>query len=341
MFRWNFTITEDRYENNKHLLSKLCAMGYMALDFKDSNVTRAVVAMDGKQGTGSDSNGRCGKSLIGVAMQQVIPTAYINGKKKDLEGDQFLWNDIVDKTQLVFMDDVLRGFNIESQFANITGEWQVNYKGGGRRTFPFSSSPKMYISTNFTLKGKGDSFRARQWLLGFSDYYNATHSPKDDFKILFFNEWENDQWELFWNLMAQCVYLYMNFGVVEAPEERLMQRIDMNIMGDKFIEWAEEYFESDEEPRLNKRISRKVLIDSYEKVLSSKEIGFLTPQVFRDKILAFCRWKGYTLNPQKYNPATGEPLYFDKDGKANVTDKSGGLEYYTIGVPDKKDNFEF
>ena len=324
---------EDRQENIKHLLSKLCAMGYMAVDFKDPNVTRAVVAMDGKQGAGTDSNGRCGKSLIGVAMQQVIPTVYINGKKKDLDGDQFLWNDIVDKTQLVFMDDVLKGFNFETQFANITGEWQVNYKGGGRRTFPFSSSPKMYISTNFTLRGDGDSFRARQWLLGFSDYYNAKHSPKDDFKILFFNEWENDQWELFWNLMAQCVYLYMNFGVVEAPEERLMQRIDMNIMGEKFIEWAEVYFESETELRLNKRIARKDMEDSFKAELTTKEVQFLcsSPQAFRKRIDAFCRWKGYTLNPHKYNATTGEPLYVDKEGRPNVTDKSGGVEYYTIG----------
>lgn len=326
-----FIADEERQENTNHLLSKLCAIGYMALDFKDPNVIKAVVGMDGKQGTGMDSNGRCGKSLIGVAMQQVVPTAYINGKKKDLDGDQFIWNDIVDKTQLVFMDDVLKGFNLESQFANLSGSWQVNYKGGGRRTFPFSGSPKMYISTNFTLRGTGDSFRARQWLLGFSDYYNANHQPKDDFKILFFNEWENDQWELFWNLMAQCVYLYMNFGVVEAPEERLMQRIDMNIMGDKFIEWAEAYFENEDEPRLNKRISRRDMEISHKGELSSKEIQFLTPQLFREKILAFCRWKGYTLNPQKYNPKTGDPLHLDKDGSPNVTDKSGGVEYYTIG----------
>jgi len=336
-----FISDEELQENNKHLISKLCAMGYMALDFKDPNVIKAVVGMDGKQGTGMDSNGRCGKSLVGMAMQHVIPTAYINGKKKDLENDQFLWNDIVDETQLVFMDDVLKGFNFESQFANLSGSWQVNYKGGGRRTFPFSSSPKMYISTNFTLRGNGDSFRARQWLLGFSDYYNASHQPKDDFKILFFNEWESDQWELFWNLIAQCIHLYMNFGVVEAPADRLLQRIDMNIMGEKFIEWAESYFENEEEGRLDKRISRKEMHTSYKLELSSKEIQFFTPQIFREKILAFCRWKGYTLNPHKYNSETGEPLHLDKEGNPDVLDKSGGLEYYTIGYLSKKDKYEF
>ncbi|MDR1436594.1 MAG: DNA primase, partial [Candidatus Symbiothrix sp.] len=252
-----FISDEDRQENVRHLLSKLCAIGYMAMEFKDPNVIKAVVGMDGKQGTGSDSNGRCGKSLIGVAMEHVMPVAYINGKKKDIETDQFIWNDVAEKTRLVFMDDVSKGFNLESQFANLSGSWQVNYKGGGRRTFPFSTSPKMYISTNFTLRGNGDSFRARQWLLGFSDYYNARHQPKDDFGILFFNEWENDQWERFCNLIACCVHLYMNFGVMEAPEDRLMQRIDMNIMGERFIDWAEAYFENEDDLRINRRIPRR------------------------------------------------------------------------------------
>jgi hypothetical protein len=301
------------------------------MEFKDPNVIKAVVGMDGKQGTGTDSNGRCGKSLIGFAMEHVMPTAYINGKKRDLETDQFLWNDIVEKTRLVFMDDVSKGFNLESQFANLSGSWQVNYKGGGRRTFPFSVSPKMYISTNFTLRGNGDSFRARQWLLGFSDFYNAKHQPKDDFGILFFNEWESDQWELFWNLIACCVHLYMNFGVVEAPEERLIQRIDMNIMGERFIDWAEDYFENEDDLRLNRRIPRRDMEASYKMELTQKDLQFFTPQLFRDKLQAFCRWKGYRLNPQKYHPKTGEPLYLDKEGNPNTVDKSHGVEYYTVG----------
>jgi hypothetical protein len=326
-----FITGEERQENVRHLLSKLCAIGYMAMEFKDPNVIKAVVGMDGKQGAGTDSNGRCGKSLVGVAMEHVMPVAYINGKKKDLETDQFIWTEVVEKTRLVFMDDVSKGFNLESQFANLSGSWQVNYKGGGRRTFSFSVSPKMYISTNFTLRGNGDSFRARQWLLGFSDYYNARHQPKDDFGVLFFNEWENDQWTLFWNLIACCVHLYMNYGVMEAPEERLMQRIDMNIMGERFIDWAEAWFENEDDLRLNRRIPRRDMEASYKTELTQRDLQYFTPQLFRDKLLAFCRWKGYRLNPQKFHPKTGEALYLDKDGNPNTRDMSHGVEYYTVG----------
>lgn len=37
------------FENNLHLLSKMCAIGYMLMECKDANVTRAVIGMDGKQ----------------------------------------------------------------------------------------------------------------------------------------------------------------------------------------------------------------------------------------------------------------------------------------------------
>jgi hypothetical protein len=334
---------EDVQENNTHLLSKLCAFGYLLLDFKDPNTAKAVVGMDGKQSEVGESNGRSGKSLFGEAMRQIKSSAYINGKKSDIETDTFIWNDIIEKTQFVFIDDVRPRFNFESQFANITGDWAVNYKGGGRATFPFSMSPKEYISTNHALNGDGSSFKARQWLLAFSDFYNDTHQPKDDFGLLFFTEWEFEQWNLFYNLCALCVQLYLTFGVVEAPGERLAQRIIRQKMGENFLAWAEEYYSAGENTKLNARIPRKEIYDKYLQEFPN-ERKFTSSQKFKDKLHAYCTWKGYTFNPQRYDSVTGLPLYFDKDGNSNIDDKSGGVEYFTIGTADfnkKPAEFDF
>ncbi len=122
-------------ENNRHLLSKLCAIGFMCMEYKDVSVNRAVIGMDGKQSEVGASNGRSGKSLIGVLMKNIEPTAYLNGKRRDLLEDQFVWNDVDEKTKLVFIDDVLINFNFERLFPNLTGDWTVNYKGGRRITF--------------------------------------------------------------------------------------------------------------------------------------------------------------------------------------------------------------
>ena len=72
------------FENNLHLLSKMCAIGYMLMECKDANVTRAVIGMDGKQSEVGDSNGRSGKSLVGELMRQVVDTVYISGKRTDI-----------------------------------------------------------------------------------------------------------------------------------------------------------------------------------------------------------------------------------------------------------------
>lgn len=322
-------------ENRQHLLSKLCAIGYMLMECKDPGNARAVLGMDGKQSEVGDSNGRSGKSLIGEALRVVLPTAYIPGKRRDLLDDNFLWNDVVENTKIVFFDDVLINFNFEFLFPNITGDWTVNYKGGRRITYPFAESPKIYIATNHAVKGSGSSFRDRQWLLAFSDFYNADHKPVHDFGCLFFSEWDYYQWNLFWNLMANCIQLYLKFGVVEAPGERLEQRKLRQEITEGFISWADEYF-SDPEHR-NARIPKKLMQDSYLEY-DPMQRRFFSPTEFKKRFIKYCEWGGYVFNPQMYDPVTGKPYKFDKDGKPVVDDKSGGIEYFTLGCKDDSCN---
>lgn len=315
-------------ENKVNLLSKLCAIGYMMMECKNASVTKAVIGMDGKQSEVGESNGRSGKSLLGELFRAVSSIAYINGKQKDMFSDSFLWNDIVEKTKIVFIDDVLQGFKFESLFPFLTGDWSVNYKGGKRMTFPFTKSPKIYIATNHSINGSGTSFSDRQWLLAFSDFYNSSHKPKDDFGCDFFRDWDFDQWNLCWNLLADCVQLYLRYGVVEAPGERLEARILRQEITEGFIAWADEYFSSDE--NRNRRIPRKTLSDLYFEY-DPLQRKYVSPTEFKKRFVKFCQWKGYTFNPSKYDPVTGLPNSLDKDGRAILDDKSGGVEYFTVG----------
>jgi len=320
--------SEELQENVEHLLAKLCAIGYMLMDYKDANTAKAVVGMDGKQSEVGASNGRSGKSIIGVALTRVSPTVYINGKKSDISTDQFVWDEITEKTKTVFIDDVRPGFDFESQFANITGDWSVNYKGGRRCTYPFASSPKLYITTNHALNGEGSSFKDRQYLIAFSDFYNDEHKPVHDFGQLFFDEWDFEQWNPFWNLLAICVQLYLTYGVVESPGERLEQRILRQTMGENFIMWAEEYFSN--EQKRNIRLNRRDLYDSFTDSFPNDR-KWTTPTLFKKKIKKYCEWRNYIFNPQKYDVNTGLPMCYDADGKPDFDDKSGGVEYFTIG----------
>lgn len=325
---------QELSENRGHLISKLCAIGYMLLSAKDRSVSKAVVAMDGKQSEVGRSNGRSGKSLIGEMFRQVTPSIYINGKHKDIEGDNFLWDELNVKTKTVFIDDVRTNFPFEFLFANITGDWSVNYKGNRRATFPFVSSPKLYITTNHALNGEGSSFTDRQWKIAFSDFYNDTHKPVDDFGALFFDEWDFEQWNLLWNLLAECVQLYFIYGVVQAPMERIEMRELRQMLGESFILWADEYFSDPE--RMGNRIPRRDMQEAYF-TSSPEQRKWVSPTSFKSKIKKYSEFRDYKFNPHKYDPVTGLCMFLDKDGNPNDDDKTGGTEYFTIGYAKEDD----
>ena len=319
---------EEMEENRAHLISKLCGIGYMMMSAKDRSVSRALVAMDGKQSEVGLSNGRSGKSIIGEMFKQVLPAISINGKYKDIDADNFLWDEMTVKTKIVFIDDVRTNFPFEFLFANITGDWSVNYKGNRRATFPFHRSPKIYITTNHALNGEGSSYNDRQWKIAFSDYYNDSHKPVDDFGVLFFDDWDFEQWNLLWNLLAECVQLYLQFGVVQAPSERIENRQLRQSMGEDFLAWAEEYFSSTE--KLNVRIPRKEIYDNFIEY-APEQRRYTGATIFKKKIQKYCHWKGLIFNPHKFDPSTGDPMFFDKDGRPDYDDKSGGIEYFMLG----------
>ena len=323
---------DEKKENAAHLISKLCSIGYMLMTAKDRSVSRAVVAMDGKQSEVGLSNGRSGKSILGEMFKHVLPTISINGKYKDIDGDNFLWDEMTVKTKIVFIDDVRTNFPFEFLFANITGDWSVNYKGGRRATFPFHRSPKIYITTNHALNGEGSSFHDRQWKIAFSDFYNDSHKPIDDFGVLFFDEWDFDQWNLLWNLLAECVQLYLRFGVVQAPSDRIEQRQLRQFMGENFLSWADEYFS--DENRRNERLARREIYENFIEYAPDQR-KFTTPSNFKVKIRKYCEWKGYLFNPHKYDVKTGLCMFFDADGRPDDSDKTNGVEYFMIGDADK------
>lgn len=329
------TITDEEIQENKtHFVSKICAIGYMVMSSKDKSIAKSLVAMDGKQSEVGQSNGRSGKSLLGELFREVMPSVYINGKYKDIESDPFIWEEVDEKTKCVFIDDVRVNFNIEFIFPNIANNWNINKKGIGRYTIPFADSPKLYITTNHGLNGEGSSFSDRQWRIAFSDYYNDKHKPVDDFGVLFFDEWDFEQWNLTWNLLAECVQFYLRFGVVEAPGERIQQRQLRQAMGESFIAWADEYFSDPD--KLNVQIRRKDMSDSYGDY-APEQRKYTTANAFKQKLRKYCEWKGLLFNPHMYDVVSGLCMKVDKDGRPDDTDKSGGVEYFMVGHPD---NFE-
>jgi len=338
---------DEMADINTHLLSKLTALGYMVHSYRDPAVAKAIIAMDGQLAEVGDSNGRSGKSLLGSAMEWIIPTVYIGAKAKKLTDDQFLFEEVTEKTECVFLDDVRANLDFEFFFPAITGKMKVNAKGVGRWTIPREKTPKFFISTNHAINGDSSSFRDRQFCIAFSDYYNDTHKPVDDFGVLFFEEWDEKQWNLFYNLVATSLQLYFQYGLVEAPGRDLELRRLRQQMGEDFLTWAEEFYSEnteeretedqpfDDESNLDKRMPRQ---DLYSDFINKhpRASRFVSPTRFGKSVKWYCKYKGFHFNPDRPNRKGQNIADFlrenPKSSFIGTADKAGGVEYFTVSA---------
>lgn len=328
---------EEKAETDLHMVSKMTAIGYLLHKYRDKSCEKAVIAMDGKLSEVGESNGRTGKSILGFALGHVIPQVYIGAKSKDLENDPFLWEEVTEKTDNIFLDDVRANIDFEFFFPIITGRLTVNSKGLRHFTLPDRDTPKLYITTNHAINGNSSSFKDRQALIAFSDYYNEDYKPVDEFGINFFEEWDEKQWNLFYNFMADCLRVYFlaadqgwgynRSGLVQPPTDRLDMRRLRQFIGEDFLTWAGEYFNvadpdqinSIECRNMNGPIPRAELYNDFlEK--SPTQRKYMNPYKFKKKIHSWCQYYGAQFNPQ----------CVDKFGKPGQDDKRGGIEYFTI-----------
>lgn len=342
---------QELFLNARHLVNKLTLIGYLLHDCKNDNERKAVILMDGKMSEVGASNGRSGKSLIGKAIDQVIPQVYVDGKDKKIDDDQFRYHEVTEKTKNLFFDDVRVNFDFESLFSVITGKMTVNQKSGLRFTLQENVVPKILVTTNHALNGEGSSFRDRQAFGVCSDYYNDDWKPVNDFGVTFWSEWESDQYNLFYNCMATCLVIYFRSlqnrwsgsprqGIVSPPDDDVQRRKYRQIMGENFFSWAEAFFDYDEKlhsGNLNQRHERKELYDAFLEY-APQERKFTTATRFREKILAYCRYKAYHFNPSKPNKYGVSFLDYRTEKPENIfigeMDKSGGREYFTVANND-------
>lgn len=334
-FTWRKEAPEPQelLDNAQHLVAKLSAFGYLCVAAKDKSVSKAVIGMDGKQSDLGVSNGRSGKSLFGEALKVVTTTRHYNGKEfSGRMNNAFIWDGIDEKTNIVFIDDAMRDFDFELLFSLITGDWPINAKGQRPFILPFQKSPKIYLTTNHSISGDGSSFVDRQWLLAFSDYYNDTHKPTDDFGNLFFDEWDDEQFELFWNFVAQCIQIYFRFGYVPVPDERLVIRKLQQDIGDEYILWADEYFSAPE--HVNHELRRQEIYDSLLEYVGPSRRAYYSPKTFKQKLIKYCRYRDYIFNPEFFDPVCGKYVKLDKDGRPVFDNKRNGIEYFTVGNSD-------
>jgi len=327
---------DERMENQQHLLAKMTALGHLMHGYRDENNEYAIISMEGNMVEGGRSEGGTGKSLLGKAIEKVVPVEFINGKKDNLMQDQFLFGNVTDSTAVVIIDDVRQDFDLEHFFPQITGHFYVRPLGKQGYTLKPEDSPKLYITTNFAPNERGRSYTRRRRLVAFSDFFNDNREPSDYYGHLLFTDWDHRQWNLFYNLMANCLQLYfIAGGVIEAPYERLEKRMLRQDIGETFIQWADDFFIAptlgasgrNMNVKLEKNDLYKEGNSSFLKVYPAQQ-RFVSVSKFKEKLWKYALLMDYEINPGKKYEGKRIAQYVGKNYGGD--DKSGGTEFVSM-----------
>jgi hypothetical protein len=231
------------------------AIGYLLHNYKDANISKAICFVDERL---SDSAfGRSGKGLVGNAISKMVATSKIDGRNFKFDKN-FAFQSVTDETEVIFFDDVNKRFEFERLFSIITDGIVVEKKNQDSFYIPFEKSPKILITTNFSVEGADDSSLDRQFVIEFSDYYNKSRRPIDEFGLPFFTGWDSVEWNTFDNFMLGCLRFYLNEGLVEYAHINLIQKQLIDSTSLEFIEFIEDV-------ELGKEYEKRELFEKFKK----------------------------------------------------------------------------
>jgi hypothetical protein len=196
-------------------------IGYLVHGFKTNSKNKAIIFND--EMISDSPNGRSGKGLFWNALKQVRKVQSLDGKTFDFN-KSFPYQNVSTDCQILVFDDVKKNFHFESLFSVITEGITIEYKGKDSIKLEVTDSPKIIITTNYTIQGDSASFTARKYEVEMSTYFNENYTPVDEFGHELFNDWNDQEWARFDNYIMECVKIYLNQGLIDMPTTNLAYR---------------------------------------------------------------------------------------------------------------------
>ena len=210
-------------------------IGFLMHGYKNLSFCPAVILND--EVISDNPEGGTGKGLFMNALSKMKKLVVIDGKSFTFERS-FAYQLVSADTQILCFDDVKKHFDFERLFSVVTEGLTLEKKNKDAIKIPFSKSPKIAITTNYAIKGAGNSFARRKWELELHQYYSKTFTPLDEFGKLMFGDWNDDDWCEFDNYMIGCLKSYLKTGLVKSKFVNLKVRQLSAETCHEFIEWC-------------------------------------------------------------------------------------------------------
>jgi len=276
----------DRYYTLKSVI------GYLMHSYQNEAKPKAIIFND-EMISEDIPNGGSGKGLIHKAIGHIKNIVIEDGKKFDSK-NQFAYQKVNKDTQIFLMDDVPKRFNFESLFSIITEGMTVEKKGKDSYQIPFEESPKISITTNYTVNGSGASHERRVFEVEIANHFNDSWTPEMEFNQLFFSEWDATEWASFDNFMIRAVQFFLKNGLKQSDKVNLKFRKFKNESGAELLEFMDSKM-FDGNP-----INRKEFRDDFNRQYPTLA-KFNTAQNFNKKVKGYCEFNEISFREGKFN----------------------------------------
>ena len=294
-------------EDGQHFESIQTVIGYLCHNFNDMGNMKAIIIND--EDISENPNGGSGKSLLGMAIDKVRKMALIDGKSYKHD-DKFKFQTIRPDTQVVIFDDVLKNFNLELLFSTITNGMQIEYKNMPAIKLNYDETPKLLITTNYTVSGTGSSFERRRHEIEVSNYFNHIHTPFKEFGKMFFQDWDHKEWAKFDSFMIRCIQKFLKHGLIQHDFKNLDVRKFIKDTSFEFYEWVHDT------ERINLPINQRMnKQDKYQHILEEYPDfkKWLKEKTFSKWLKNYAIYKGFKFFEGKSNMRWFEYSTDDKE----------------------------
>lgn len=222
-------------EDDSRTASMESTIGFLMHGHKNLSYCPAVILND--EVISDNPEGGTGKGIFMNALSHMKKVVTIDGKSFTFERS-FAYQLVSADTQILVFDDVKKHFDFERLFSVVTEGLTLEKKNKDAIKIPFAKSPKIAITTNYAIKGAGNSFARRKWELELHQYYNKAFTPLDEFGKLLFGDWNEADWCEFDNYMIKCLQGYLSTGLVKSKFVNLkIRQLSAETCHD-FIEWC-------------------------------------------------------------------------------------------------------
>lgn len=231
-------------------LKKICAddmerlvyvvqiIGYILHGYKDA--TRPFAVILAEETEKDKEGGGTGKGIFFKAVAKMLDVVFVDGKNFKLD-KSFAFQRVELSTQLIVIEDCRKTVDFEGFYSHLTEGITVEKKNKDELYIPYQDAAKFGFTTNYTINLKGNHGKRRGKVVEFSNFFHPGNTPLDFFGHQMFDGWDQDEWNRFYNMMAECVQAYLKEGISDQYNSDSMKRKSVKLnFGEEFFEYFEE-----------------------------------------------------------------------------------------------------